>query len=169
MRRLTATLALVSVIALAGEPTFGQAARTTGPGVADVERLQVALAQEQKAEFLYLLMVGSGRVQSSYPTMLAIHDAHLKAVTGLTETITRLGAAPVRPRTNNDYVEEAHTMSATSEADVVDLARSLERDGADLYARLGRQLQDPVLVRRAADLRSDDEAHGQALARAFSG
>jgi hypothetical protein len=45
-------------------------------------RLRVALAEEPKAEFLYLLVVGGGRVRSSYAALAAIHEAHLQAVTG---------------------------------------------------------------------------------------
>jgi hypothetical protein len=167
--RPVAALGIAGLLLLAGVSAFGQGARGTSRDGADVGRLQVALAQEQKAEFLYLLVVGSGRVRSSYPTLVAVHEQHLQALAALTDSITGLGAEPVRPKSFNDYVDEAHAMSATSEADVVDLARSLERDGADLYGRLGPQMTDSALIQRLARLGADDEAHGRALAHAISG
>jgi hypothetical protein len=168
MRRASA-LGLAGLLVLAGGPVFGQVASGPGPGVTDVDRLQIVLAQEQKTEFLFLLFAGSGRLRSSYPAIVAIHEQHLQAVTALTETIARLGGDPVHPKSFNDYVVEAHAMSATSEADVVDLARSLEHDGVDLYGRLGPQMSDSALAQRLVQLGADDDAHGQTLAHAISG
>ena len=158
-----AALGLAVLALAAAAPASGQTPRRAPDS--DVERLQGVLAQEQRAEFLYLLASGSGRLRSSYSTPVAIHAQHEGAVKALRDAITARGAVPVAARSFNDYVDDLHTMEAASEQDLIELAQALERRDADDLARLGPQFRDPSLARLVAHL-ADDEARWKTLGSA---
>jgi hypothetical protein len=130
----------------------------------DVEVIQSAIAGEHAGIAAYRIAGGSGLL---VPDILKIallfkshHEGHRDA---LAKLISDIGATPVAPKSDDDYISELKLGALKSQADILTLATTLERGAASGYVSLISSIRDPGLSQLFAQISADEVIHWTTL------
>lgn len=136
----------------------------------DVEIIQGALAGEHAGIAAYRIAGGSGLL---VPDTLKVallfkghHEAHRDALAAL---ITDIGATPVAPKSDEDYVADLKLAALKTQGDILSLATMLERGAASGYISQISTIQDSGLAQLFAQISADEMIHWTTLNSATGG
>ena len=136
----------------------------------DVEIIQGALAGEHAGIAAYRIAGGAGLL---LPDTLKVallfkshHEGHRDALARL---ISDIGATPVAPKSDEDYVSELKLGTLRSQADILSLATTLEHGAASGYISQISSIRDPGLAQLFAQISADEMIHWTTLNGATGG
>lgn len=136
----------------------------------DVEIIQGALAGEHAGIAAYRIAGESGLL---VPDTLKVallfkshHEAHRDALAAL---ITDIGATPVAPKSDEDYVADLKLAALKTQGDILSLATMLERGAASGYIGQISSIRDAGLAQLFAQISADEMIHWTTLNSATGG
>lgn len=130
----------------------------------DVEIIQGALAGEHAGIAAYRLAGGSGLLVPDTLKVASLfkshHEAHRDA---LAKLISDIGATPVEPKSDDDYISTLKLGTQKSQADILSLATTLERGAASGYISQISSIRDSGLAQLFAQISADEVTHWTTL------
>jgi rubrerythrin len=158
---LTTTSGLVlSAGALA---LLGNVARAKGITTApsqDISILNVAIGLEYEGINAYAIALKSGLLgANATKAATKFQDDHKRHNDLLIATIRKLGGEPVEERTEAEYATALNVARLKNEADVLDLASTLELGATNAYLGVIPAFADPQLSKVVGRLAADEATH----------
>jgi hypothetical protein len=130
----------------------------------DVEVIQSALAGEHAGIAAYRIAGGSGLlVPDTLKVALLFKSHHEGHRDALAKLISDIGATPVAPKSDDDYVSELKLGALKSQADILSLATTLERGAASGYISQISSIRDSGLSQLFAQISADEMIHWTTL------
>ena len=130
----------------------------------DVEVIQSALAGEHAGIAAYRIAGGSGLlVPDTLKVALLFKSHHEGHRDALAKLISDIGATPVAPKSDGDYVSELKLGALKSQADILSLATKLERGAASGYISQISSIRDSGLSQLFAQISADEMIHWTTL------
>jgi len=164
LRNTGFTMAAFGAAAIASSKAVAATAHSGSVVEQDVSIMQGALALEHEGIAAYRLAGASGLLTPDTKKVALIflghHQQHRDSLATL---ISKAGGEPVKPKSDEQYVQELNLSSLKSEGDVVVLATRLERGAANAYALQVVALQDRHLVHLFTQLSADEAVHWTTL------
>jgi len=136
----------------------------------DIDIIQGALAGEHAGIAAYRIAGGSGLLAADALNVALLfkshHEGHRDALASL---IRDVGAAPVEPKSDEDYIAELKLGTLKSQADILSLATTLERGAASGYISQISSIRDGGLSQLFAQISADEMIHWTTLNGAIGG
>jgi hypothetical protein len=130
----------------------------------DVGIIQSALGGEHAGIAAYRIAGGSGLlVPDTLKVALLFKSQHEGHRDALAKLISDIGVTPVAPKSDDDYVSELKLGALKSQADILSLARTLERGAASGYISQISSIRDPGLAQLFAQISADEMVHWTTL------
>ncbi len=136
----------------------------------DIEVIQGAIAGEHAGIAAYRIAGGSGLLApDTLKVALLFKDHHEGHRDALAKLVTEIGATPVPPKSDDEYVAELKLAALKSQADILSLATMLERGAASGYISQISTIRDPGLAQLFAQISADEMIHWTTLNGAVGG
>jgi hypothetical protein len=136
----------------------------------DIDIIQGALAGEHAGIAAYRIAGGSGLLAADALNVALLfkshHEGHRDALASLLRDI---GATPVEPKGDDDYISEMKLGTLKSQADILSLATTLERGAASGYISQISSIRDAGLSQLFAQISADEMIHWTTLNGAIGG
>ncbi|HEY4367511.1 MAG TPA: ferritin-like domain-containing protein [Steroidobacteraceae bacterium] len=136
----------------------------------DVEIIQGAIAGEHAGIAAYRIAGGSGLLAPDTLKVALLfkshHEGHRDA---LAKLISDIGTTPIAPKSDDDYISELKLGTLKSQADILSLARTLERGAAGGYISQISSIRDSGLSQLFAQISADEMIHWTTLNGAIGG
>lgn len=130
----------------------------------DVEVVQSALAGEHAGIAAYRIAGGSGLlVPDTLKVALLFKSHHEGHRDVLAKLISDIGATPVAPKSDDDYISELKLGALKSQIDILTLATTLERGAASGYISQISNIRDSGLSQLFAQISADEMIHWTTL------
>lgn len=134
----------------------------------DVDTLNLALGLEHEAIGAYGIAGGSGLLQPAVlDTALLFKGHHEGHRDALAATITKMGGAPVEPKSTDYYMERIDADKLKSQADILALALKLEGIAANAYLSVIPKFANTDLSQVAGRIACDEVMHWTVLQTAM--
>lgn len=160
-------LSIAAIGVISGTPGM---ARAKDAHSGDIDILNIALGLEHEAIAAYQAGAQSGLLQKPVLAVAVQFQGHHKGHRdALAAAITKLGGAPVQPKSMNDYSSTLGLSAIKSQADILRLAQRLERGAANAYLGVIPSFQDRAFAQVSARLAADEVMHWTALTSALGG
>jgi hypothetical protein len=168
LRKTGFAVASLGTIAVVSSPALAATTPHGADSEQDVGIMQGALALEHEGIAAYRLAGASGLLTPGTLKIALIflghHQQHRDSLASL---ITKAGGAPVKPKSDAQYVQELNLGALKSEGDVIALATHLEQGATNAYAGQVAALQDRKLVHLFTQLATDEAVHWTTLNNAL--
>ncbi|ANK80577.1 MAG: hypothetical protein TEF_07025 [Rhizobiales bacterium NRL2] len=126
----------------------------------DVAVLNFALGLEHEAIGAYQVAAGSGLLGAGALDAATVFlGHHLEHRDTLASVVAKMGGQPVEAKSNADYAAKLNLGSLKSEAEVLELARELERQAANAYIGAVPKFGNSDLALAAARISADEVMH----------
>lgn len=136
----------------------------------DIEIIQGAIAGEHAGIAAYRIAGGSGLLApDTLKVALLFKDHHEGHRDALEKLVTEIGATPVPPKSDDEYVADLKLAALKSQADILSLATMLERGAATGYISQISTIRDPGLAQLFAQISADEMIHWTTLNGAVGG
>ena len=136
----------------------------------DLDIIQGALAGEHAGIAAYRIAGASGLLAPDTLKVALLfkshHEGHRDA---LAKLVSDIGATPVAPKSDDDYVADLKLAAVKSQGDILSLATMLEQGAASGYISQISTLRDPGLAQLFAQISADEMIHWTTLNGAIGG
>lgn len=136
----------------------------------DLDIIQGAIAGEHAGIAAYRIAGASGLLAPDTLKVALLfkshHEGHRDA---LAKLISDVGATPVAPKSDDDYVADLKLAALKSQGDILSLATMLEHGAASAYISQISTIRDPGLAQLFAQISADEMIHWTTLNGATGG
>ncbi|MGV2495361.1 DUF4439 domain-containing protein [Pelagerythrobacter aerophilus] len=136
----------------------------------DVEIIQGALAGEHAGIAAYRIAGESGLLAPDTLEVALLFKSHHEGHRDeLAKLIHDIGATPVAPKSDDEYVTQLKLATLKSQADILTLATTLEHGAATGYISQISSIRDPGLAQLFSQISADEMIHWTTLNGAIGG
>ena len=166
-KRVTLSAGAIGLLAACRSSRGSIASEPAGDPSQDVGVLNIALGLEHQAVAAYQVGAESGLLEPGVLDVAVLfqghHKGHRDALAG---AITQLGGTPVEPKSMDSYAAALDVAGIGSQADILMLARRLEKEAANAYLGAIPVFGNSDLAKISGRLAADETMHWTILAQA---